>query len=115
MDRFIRDEENKIYQFFDEEQLDIVSGGAKKVDQYAVKPLHIYTIYFPMQHGPFDIEPYGKRSGNHYNICVYEVFEEDCALGGLFGTNRCIRGIDIDNGEYVKVRINCSNVWEYQG
>lgn len=97
----------------EDERLENAVGGWTEVNQYDVKPGHIYTIYFPMQHG-WDVMPYNGRSGNSYNICVYEVFEDDGILWGLFGTNRKIRGIDIDNGEYVEVRINCNNVYEFE-
>lgn len=90
-----------------DETLNAVIGGAR-VNQYDVQPGRIYKIYFPCQHGPFNVMPYGDRSGNTYRIAVYEVFEAD---GMLFGTNRTVRGIDVANGEYVEVRINCDNVY----
>ena len=98
-------ENNKI----SDSELEQVSGGGKKVNQYDVRVGQVYAIYFPMQNGPLIMNPYGARSGHTYRIAVYEVFE---APGLLFGTNRSVRGIDIDNGEYVTVEINHDNVRE---
>lgn len=93
-----------------DEALEMVSGGVgNKVDQYDVRINHAYWIYFPMQNGPLIIEPYGKRSGHTYRIMVYRVYE---APGVLWGTNRTVDGIDMDNGEYVTVCVNENNVWE---
>lgn len=97
-----------------EQKLEQVTGGVevkygKKVDQYDVKISHAYAIYFPMQDGPLIIYPYGNRSGHTYRIMVYRVYE---APGVLFGTNRTVDGIDMDNFEYVTVEINHGNVYE---
>ena len=96
-----------------EEELEAVSGGelkyGQKVDQYDVRPGNVYWIYFPMQQGPFVRMPYGKRSGSTYLIMVYEVYE---APGLLWGTNRTIKGVDMNSGEYVTVCINANNVNE---
>lgn len=95
-----------------DKDLEMVTGGiGAKVDQYKVQPLHAYWIYFPMQDGPFIIEPYGSRSGHTYRIMVYRVYEEPGMFFGL-NTNRTIDGIDMDNGEYVTVCINEGNVYE---
>lgn len=93
-----------------EKDLEQVSGGIGKcVDQYDVQINHAYWIYFPMQNGPLIMEPYGSRSGHTYRIMVYNVYE---APGLLWGTNRTVDGIDMDNGEYVTVAVNANNVYE---
>ena len=93
-----------------DEALEQVSAGAgAKVDQYKVQINHAYWIYFPMQDGPLIMNPYGSRSGHSYRIMVYRVYE---APGVLWGTDRTVDGIDMDNGEYVTVCVNENNVWE---
>lgn len=93
-----------------DEALEMVSGGiGERVDQYKVQINHAYWIYFPMQDGPLIMNPYGGRSGHTYRIMVYRVYE---APGVLWGTNRTVDGIDMDNGEYVTVVVNENNVYE---
>ena len=92
------------------QELEMVSAGAgEHVDQYKIQINHAYLIYFPMQNGPLVMDPYGARSGHTYRIMVYRVYE---APGLLWGTNRTVDGIDMDNGEYVTVCVNENNVWE---
>ena len=102
-------EENRNALELRDEELLQANGGEKAIDQYAVKAGEIYIIYFPFVVG-FSSNAYGKRSGNYYRIIVYKVFEDDS--GCLFGTRRTILGIDMDNGEYVKVVINQDNVFK---
>lgn len=98
-------------------ELNNISGGytetkTTSVNQYDVKPGCIYQVYFPMQHGPFIKNEYGSKSGSDAKIAVYEVFE---APGTFFGTNRSVKGIDIDTGEEITVRINSGNIWTIPG
>lgn len=93
------------------DEIEEVVGGGSQVNQYSIKPGKIYTIYFPMQHGPFNTRPYGDLSGETKNVVIIKVYEKRA----IFGTNRTIDGYILETGEKVTVRVNCKNVYEYDG
>lgn len=92
----------------DDELIEINGADRERVNQYDVKVGGCYWIYFPMNENFFSNMPYGDLSGQTRPVCVYEVFEDD---GVFFGTNRTVRGIDIETGQKLYVRINHDNVY----